>query len=341
MITKLRVQNFRKHKDFTANLTDRSTIITGSNGSGKTSLLEAAYVALQGKSWRSNFAEIARDDNGCVAGWWRVDIEFNDSEKRVVKYKDGIKTFEIAQRTFTRLPTKFKWPVILFEPGDLQLLYGSPARRRDFFDRFITQINPTHATNLRKFERVLRQRNSLLKRGATRNELFVWDLQFADLAEKIIATRDEWIAKINEGLDGQYQKIAETQDKVTVTNTSAHKTRTQILRQLELEWRENWPFTRSGPQTQDVKFKFNNHDAKLTASRGETRTILFATLAQMTKLLHAKFGSVYVLLDDIDSELDDVRRRNLQKQKLFTDDQLLITTIRSSRRHGVIQLNES
>jgi DNA replication and repair protein RecF len=333
MIKNLHVQNFRKHEDFAVNFDPGMVIITGANGSGKTSLIEAIHIVLQGKSWRSSFSEILRDNEEKLTEWWRVDLEFSDGEKRTVKFMNGVKAFDINGKTFTRLPSKFKKPTILFEPNDLQLLYGSPSRRRDFFDRFIIQIEPLHATHLRKFERILSQRNNLLKQGALPGELFVWDLQFADLAEKIITTRDKWIKEIAAGLTKKYQEIATTKDQITIKYVAQHKSRQQILNQLKQDSEDNWPYTKTGPQTHDIKFKINNHDAKLTASRGESRTIIFAVLATMTKILNQALGEkIYLLFDDIDSELDTVRQGELYKTTVFGENYLFATTIKTISR---------
>jgi len=331
MLSKIRVQNFRKHADLTLDFKAGATVITGQNGSGKSSLLEAVYVALQGKSWRSNFSEILRDDGQKNADWWRIDLEFSDNEKRTVKFINSVKSFEIDGKTSARLPVKSKKPVILFEPNDLQLLYGSPNRRRDFIDRFIAQIEPIHASNLRKFERVLRQRNNLLKQGATLNELFVWDLQFADLSEKIIIMRDKWIKEIDKNLTDEYRKIATSDDLINVKYIASQKSRQQILDQLNSDFSNSWLYTKTGPQSHDVKFKINNHDAKLAASRGENRTIIFACLATMVRIMNQTLGDkVYLLFDDIDSELDDGRREALYRNDIFNNNYLLATTIKLS-----------
>jgi DNA replication and repair protein RecF len=249
---------------------------------------------------------------------------------RTVKFNDNQKIFEIDNKKFTRLTTKYKKPVILFEPNDLQLLYGSPTRRRDFFDRFISQIEPSHQVNLNKFTRILKQRNNLLKRGCSSDELFVWDMQFADLSEKIIAARENWIQVVNKGLTKEYQGIASKPDQVSVKYTALQKTKQQILNQLNNDFRAGWPMTKIGPQTHDIKFRINNHDAKLTASRGENRTIIFASLAVMTKLFNKKFDDkVYLIFDDIDSELDLGRKNGLYKLPIFRENYLFATTIKS------------
>jgi DNA replication and repair protein RecF len=319
MIKSLRVQNFRRHRDFTVDFTDGISVIVGPNGSGKTSLIEAIYVALRGKSWRSNFQEILRDG----ADWWRVDVELRDGEKRTVRYENAARSFEISGKAFARLPVKYKKPVVLFEPSDLNLLYGSPARRRDYIDRFIAEIEPAHGTNLHKFERVLKQRNNLLKQSASRADLFVWNVQFADLAEKIIARRADWIEKLNQNLATEYIKIAGRDDGVTIKYRPAERSRKQIINKLAREHAERLPFTNSGPQKHDIEFKIRSYAAKTTASRGENRTIIQA-LKNLEYQQQAD-DLPLVMLDDILSELDDDHRNNLTKS--INSSQVIITSV--------------
>jgi len=339
MISKIRVQNFRSHQDFSLEFKKGITVITGANGSGKTSLIEAIYIALNGKSWRSNFDEILRNDKGKIADWWRIDLEFYDGERRTIKFlhdKNSIKKkkiFEINNKTFARLPTKNKKPIVLFEPGDLQLLYGSPSRRRDFFDRFIAEVSPIHQTNLNKFERVLRQRNNLLKSGfANAENLFVWDLQFADLSEKISRARQEFIDKINQNINAKYCEIADQNNennqseiKLKFLPSGSMKTG-EILAELRKIGANNFA-TPIGAQKDDIRFLLNRKNAKTSASRGENRTIIFAILAMQVEILKEKFGEAYVILDDIDSELDRTRKDNLYKIETFNENNLFATTL--------------
>jgi DNA replication and repair protein RecF len=305
-------------------------VITGPNGSGKTSLIEAVYIALQGKSWRSSFSEMLHTEQDIVAEWWRIDMEFSDGEKRTVKYTGTTKEFIINGTIFSRLPNKFKKPVVLFEPNDLQLLYGSPTRRRDFFDRFIVQTDPGYSGVLRKFNRVLQQRNNLLKKGAIPDELFVWDVQFAELAEKIITARATLIEKINTNLNNYYQDISDTNDSISVRYNTPQKTSEQILRQLANDIYTHPLFTKTGPQSHDILFKINDRNAKKTASRGENRTILFGVLGAITDTINQLLGEeVYLIFDDVDSELDAARKNKLYHTKIFSDNYLYATTIKA------------
>lgn len=339
MITKLRVQNFRSHRDLVIDFGSQLNIITGPNGSGKTSLVEAIYIALQGKSWRSSFADILNHNSD--QDWWRVDINFLDQENRTVKFQNGKREFIIGGKSYSRLPKSLKLPTILFEPGDLQLLYGSPSRRRDFIDRLADQLYPEHGIALRRFERVLMQRNNLIKNGASSNELFIWNIQFADLAEKIIANRINLIDEINRKINNYYSEIAGDGDEISIAYSSTAKTKQQIVSMLDEEQNANLPFTRTGPQTHDIKFKINGQVAKTTASRGESRTIIFAVLASMIDTINTQLKkSVYLILDDIDSELDDFRRKMIYQTGISNQNQVFSTTVdtETSRTAKIVKL---
>ncbi len=319
MITNVRLQNFRKHRDYTAEFLPGTVVITGSNGSGKTSIIEAVCIALQGKSWRSNFAEIVRRGED----WWRVDVEFDDGESRTVKFNNGTKEFVVDGQSFSRLPVKYKMPVVLFEPNDLNIIYGSPGNRRNFVDRFISQINSQHAVNLRKFERVLQQRNNLLKQGADHDDLFVWDVQFADLAVEIINFRKRWIEEINKQITNIYDAISNNNDVIGVRYDCDQNTSKQdIMRALNNN--ENLFYTNIGPQKHDVLFEFNSLPAKTTASRGENRTIIVSVYYAIISLTKKYKGDPILLFDDIFGEIDDDRRNNLS---IKGDLQTIITSI--------------
>src|SRR5690606_38284697 len=159
----LHVKHIRSHTEYSINFTPEVTIITGPNGSGKTSILEAVHVSLQGSSFRGSDADLLQKNSP----WWKIDVILNDEQTRTIKYNPekttSRKQFIIDSKTTARLPLKQKHPVVLFEPEDLRLLHGSPARRRQFIDRFISQLNLLYGPTLRKYERALKQRNNLLK----------------------------------------------------------------------------------------------------------------------------------------------------------------------------------
>lgn len=332
MPLKLRVQNFRSHVDYTVDISDEISIITGPNGSGKTSLIEAIYICYAGKSWRSNFDEINHVDGDDKSDWWRIDlVDDITGESRVVKYQRGQKEFIINGRSFKRLPQSARRPVVLFEPNDMQLLYGSPSRRRQFIDKFIAQLEPEHQTELNKFERVLKQRNNLLKQDEySSDEMMVWDIQFASLSNSISARRRQYLKIINNMLSSKYAEIASSNTSIKIRFLAgAPNSSTEIINRLQASLERVTPI---GAQKDDYRFDFKHSDAKTTASRGENRTIIFAMLGVMADLARDQSANkVTILLDDIDSELDKVHRLNLYTMSSFQNNTIATTLEYSAR----------
>src|SRR5690606_713161 len=149
--------------------------------------------------------------------WWKIDTILDDQQVRTIKYDPAKATsrkqFVIDSKTTARIPAKQKYPVVLFEPEDLRLLHGSPARRRQFIDRFLSQLNPLYCPPLRKYERALKQRNNLLKSAYVQDDqLFAWNVALAEHGAYIIEQRIAFIEQLNHDLSTIYQDIAGTHD---------------------------------------------------------------------------------------------------------------------------------
>lgn len=330
MLESIRLQNFRSHRDFSAHLQPGPIVITGGNGAGKTTILEAIYLALVGKSYRSNFQDIITKGED----WWRADLVFTN-ESRIVKFQNNEKTFLIGGKSTKILPKKSHVPVLLFEPNDLMIIYGSPSRRRDFFDRFIAQIDPTFSTKVARFDRILRQRNNLLKSDqANLENLFVWDLQFAELSEYISQQRSKAVTRINGLINKYYCAIAGVTNldssgrRLKINFFSAKRSSNEIFNQIQADFRSGYLTTKIGAQRDDYDFAFARQNVKTGASRGEGRTLLFAILASFAEVINETFHQkVYILLDDVDGELDQIHRQNLYRVPIFMDNYLIATTI--------------
>ena len=330
-IRTLSVTNIRSHAEYTLVLDEYTTILTGKNGSGKTSLLEALYLSQRGSSFKGTDHDMLRSD----APWWRIAAHLDDTSSRVITYDPnratGKKQFISSQKTKNyRLPTKDKYPVVLFEPEDLRLLNGSPSRRRKFIDEFIAQIDPSYQTQVRKYERALRQRNNLLKQShTTPNDLFVWNVMLAEYGSHIITKRQEAIRLININLSEQYQSIARKNDKIVskYSYNSEHTQNQQLLKELEQSTHRDAQlgYTSIGPHRHDISFLINDSPAISTASRGEVRTILLALKIQEINQIYTVLGKKpLVLLDDIFSELDTERQANIEAA--IKDHQVVMTS---------------
>lgn len=323
----------RRHDNMIVALDRHVTLITGLNGSGKTSLLEALYIALQGSSFKGSDSDVLRRDDS----WWRIDVQYDDESVRTVKFDSakttGRKQFQAEGRTMYRLLPKYKYPVVLFEPDDLRLLNGSPARRRQFIDRFISQLDPLYGVALRKYERALKQRNNLLKRDyTTPDELFVWNIALAEHGAYIIEERIRFIEELNASLGDIYRQIASTDDIVTIhySYTRIDAIKQKLLGDLHAHSERDrlLGYTSIGPHRHDVLFEFNDSPALSVASRGEVRTVVlalkFLEVAIIEKLIDKK---PIILLDDVFSELDATRQQLLTSQ--LKDYQIVMTSATS------------
>ena len=333
VITKLVVQHIRSHETYEVSFSPEVTILTGANGSGKTSLLEAVYISLQGTSFKGVDKDILRH----TETWWRIDVVFADEAKRIVKYDTTKlttrKQFIIDNKTTARIPAKNKYPVVLFEPEDLRLLHGSPSRRRQFIDRFISQLNPVYATTLRKYERALKQRNNLLKQPIiTDDELFTWNIALAEHGAYIIEQRIVFIEQINTNLTALYQDISGSHDDVAIhySHTLVGDTKQKLLNELHAARNRDSYLgnTSIGPHRHDVLFSINTSPALSTASRGEVRTIVLALKFLEVDIIKKLTGKTpIILLDDVFSELDATRQKLLTRQ--LKGHQIIITSATS------------
>lgn len=332
-ITGIRVQNIRTHADTKQTISPDVTLVTGDNGSGKTSLIEAITVALQGSSFRGTDTELLRHD----APWWRIDV-FTDENDRVIKFdpsrSSGKKQFIIDDKTSYRLMPSGKYPVVLFEPDDLRLLHGSPSRRREFIDRFISQVNPTYGPLLRKYDRALKQRNALLKNATTtRDDLFVWDIAISEYGAQIIEQRIRYIELLNAQLDETYNVIAQSHDVVSMhySHTVIGDVKQRLIHELHARMERDrlLGYTSIGPHRDDVIFRFNNATALSVASRGEVRSIVLALKFLEVDLITATTGrQPVILLDDVFGELDSERQTHLTTK--FSGKQIIMTSASST-----------
>ncbi len=350
VVKKLSIENIRSHEKFEVKLSPTVTLIVGNNGSGKTSILEAIYIALQGTSFKGGDNDILRYESP----WWRIEIELDTFIKQTITFNPDLvanrKKITIGDKVMYRLPTKYKMPLVLFEPDDLRLLHGSPTRRRQFIDRFISQLDPLYLNAIHKYERALKQRNNLLKKqNSSRDELFVWDIALSEYGTYIIEKRIAFIEQINSNLDEQYNLIAMSQNIASVhySNTYIGDIKQKLLNDLHghIEKDKILGFTSTGPHRHDVVFRFNNVSALDVASRGEVRTIVLAIkFIEMTIIEQITNVKPIILLDDVFSELDASRRKAITEhlrayQTIITTTDADVVKKGFSKTSNIISLN--
>jgi len=317
MITDLRLQHFRSYRDESFEFDPGVNIIVGPNASGKTNLLEAILVACCGSSYRGKDIELLSFN----ASWARLDAHAGN-QNRVVKIKRGledkvIKQFEIDGNTLSRLNINRSLPVVLFDPNHLQLLHGRPELRRGFLDDLLEQTVTGFGGLRRQYRRALAQRNALLKHMRGADQLFAWNIRLSELGGQLVAERLKLIEKFNKRIGQRYSQLANKRQRVKLeyitTCEPAHYS-SQLLKRLEQSVEQDMArgFTSQGPHRDDLGVLLNGKPAAISASRGETRSLLLTLKLQEVDLVtDARQQAPLLLLDDVFSELDGSRRRAL------------------------------
>ena len=327
VIKAVNLNNFRCHEKYSLRCKKETTLILGENGCGKTSVLEAIYIALRGKSFRAPDREILRRGSD----YYRIELIWESGEIVTVLFDGGKKTFLIKDKKTVRLPKKEKYPVSLFLPEDLHLVASSPTSKREYFDRFLTQLDERYNNSLSKYNKALKQRNELLKQEVvTEDMLFSWNLLLARYGVEIRKLR-KWLAsEINSELTETYRSIADNSDEVKLKYISYtdEVDEGEYLRLLNLDFDRDrlTGHTNFGVHKDNYDFIFNRRAADGSASRGELRSIILALKfieAQEFKKVLGK--RPVVLLDDVFSELDSARQKCLVKN--FKDNQVILTSV--------------
>jgi DNA replication and repair protein RecF len=319
MLADLRLQYFRSYDDASFEFSPGVNIIVGPNASGKTNLLEAILVLARGNSYRVRDNELV----GFGHKWARVDSHLTNGANRSLKLHPETlpnKVYELDGKSYKRLTLGHSLPVVLFEPNHLQLLSGSPERRRDYLDDLLEQMDAGYGPLRRQYRRTLAQRNALLKHSAeaAHGQLFAWDIRLSQLAGKVVRSRSELVEQLNASLPALYAALSGAKTRVSATYSHQwpiDSYETQLMKKLEtsLELDRQRGFTGAGPHREDVTVLFDDRPAQQTASRGELRTaVLGLKIIELKIIEAARDGQApLLLLDDVFSELDGKRRHAL------------------------------
>ena len=334
IIQSVKLVNFRSHDEFLLQCNKKTSLLVGENGSGKTSVLEAIYEALRGKSFRATDEEILKRGTE----FYRIELDFIDGTKTIVLYDGQRKQFLVEDKKKTRLPKKNRYPIVLFLPEDLHLVATSPTKRRNYFDRVISEFNESYGNSLLKYEKALRQRNELLKKHkideddnkVIDRDFFSWNILLAKYGLEIRNYRKQYLDKLNAEFNQVYHSIVENGDQVFLKLNlfGGEITEADYFNRLENEFRRDLILghTGFGIHRDDFIFLFNEKEADGTASRGELRSMILAMKFIEADLIFQETGKKpVVLLDDVFSELDNTRQKCLVRN--FKDNQVIITSV--------------
>ena len=330
-IKELALNCYRNYENQTIEFSDGINILYGDNAQGKTNILEAIYMLATTKSHRgSKDKEIImfdRDDAHI-----RADINKNEIGHRIDMHLRKNKSKGVA---IDRIPIKKSAElfglinIIIFSPEDLSIIKDSPSERRRFIDMELCQLNKIYYSDLSTYNKVLMQRNNLLKQiyydKSKIDMLSVWDLQLSDYGTRIIRERIKFIDMIGEIIKEIHSKLTSGKETIQVVYDK-NINEDDFLEELSTK-RDNdlrLQSTQIGPHRDDIIFMVNDRDVKKYGSQGQQRTVaLSLKLAEIELVKQLINDNPILLLDDVMSELDSTRRNELLSS--IDDTQTIIT----------------
>ncbi|RKQ32981.1 DNA replication/repair protein RecF [Oceanobacillus halophilus] len=328
-IERLDLRNYRNYEKLSISFDDKINVIIGENAQGKTNLMEAIYVLAFTKSHRtSHEKELIQWDQEYAKIEGRVKKRNNSLPLEIVISSKGkkAKLNHLEQKRLSDYIGAIN--VVMFAPEDLTLVKGPPQIRRRFIDMELGQIQPTYIYHLGQYQRILKQRNNLLKQMQRRDKtdrtmLEVLSAQLIEHASIILEKRfiflellKKWASPIHHGISRGLEKLeikynatievseAENKEKIDTIYTKKF----QEIQEKEIERGT----TLIGPHRDDLKFQVNDKDVQTYGSQGQQRTTALSLKLAEIELINNEVGEYPILLlDDVLSELDDYRQSHL------------------------------
>jgi DNA replication and repair protein RecF len=332
--------DFRNYLELDLELTAGATVIVGKNGQGKTNLIEAInFLSTLGSHRVSTDHAMIRAGQASAI----IRAQLADGERALLAEvqinRDGPNRAQI-----NRSPIKLKelpryFSSVLFAPEDLALVRGEPSGRRTFLDQLLARRNPRLAGVLADYDRVLRQRNTLLKTARTTRRsaselttLDIWDARLVEFGSEIVLARAGLVAELSPFVVEAYTTVAGTEHDVDLDNAlsiDAENTAADASRVFDQLGPIVESFTAAiaanrraeldrgvtlvGPHRDDLTLTLNGLPARGYASHGESWSFALALKLASAQLLRAdsQHGDPVLILDDVFAELDAVRRERL------------------------------
>lgn len=318
-IKKIFLNNFRNIENLHLNPTKNINLFYGSNGEGKTSLLESIYFCSMGHSMKTkqydqlisfhkeeSHIQVHFDSNYHHN---RIDVQLKRNENRKIA---------LNGTSFCKISNLFgQLPIILFSPDDLKIVKNSPRDRRKFLDLELCKLNGLYYQQLQEYHKILKQRNQLLKQiqknKHLEDTLFVWDKQLTILGISIIIARETFLEELNRISRLKIKMLTDGKESLKIIykkNCSQENLEERFIKNRNKDI--FFGTTQYGPHKDDIEFSLNGQDAKEYASQGQQRSLVLAIkLAQIDLMMKQTQETPIVLLDDVFSELDEKRQKLL------------------------------
>jgi DNA replication and repair protein RecF len=308
----LRLQDLRNYEAAEFRPAATTTVVIGENGSGKSSLLEAAGLFSTLSSPRASSLKMLVREGAEEGG---AKLEISEGAELEVKVRAGRSMLRIGGSTAQPKDFLGRFRSVLFTPEDLDLVRGEPALRRRALDDLLVQLRPRYRATRQEFERTLKQRNAALRDGL-QMQAQLYGEPLAQTAAQVLESRREVARRLEPAAAELYGELAESGTlslHYRDTSESSELSGEDLVAHLFRIYNENLYVdmergrTLIGPHRDDLEIFMDGREARWYASRGEQRSATLAfRLAELRLLPEA-----VLLLDDVLSELDPERRRRV------------------------------
>lgn len=325
----VRIENFRCIETAELEFDPATTLITGPNGSGKTSLLEALFVLGRGRSFRTARLDAAvrhGTDALRVVGTIHQDgralsmgIESGRGQTRAKVAGEAVESLaELSRRL----------PIQAIDPSVHKLIEEGPIRRRRFIDWGVFHVEHAFLDQWQRFHRALRQRNAALRQGADETELEAWDREFESAGLAVSEARSRYLDRIQPNLEEMARSLLAADVTVEFARgwPSDSALATVLIERRAVDRLRR--STTAGPHRADLHIRVSGRSAKETVSRGQQKLLAAALILGQLEFHRLEQAlSPTLLLDDPAAELDGDRLRRLVDAVITLRAQIVVTSL--------------
>ena len=318
-IQSLELTDFRNYQNVEISFDPGTNVLFGDNAQGKTNILEAIYLCATTKSHKgSKDKEIVNFDS--EEGHIRAHIMKDGMDEQLDMHlrKNKTKIIAVNGRKITKAAEILGLlNVVFFSPEDLSIVKNGPYERRRFVDMELCQLDNFYLYNLSNYNKIINQRNVLLKELSYNNDLretlHIWDAQLLSYGSKIMERRRLFTEQMNEILEDIHYHLSGNKEKIVMEydpNVKEEEYEEKLLSSQDRDIRLKQ--SNVGPHRDDFVFYINGTDVRKFGSQGQQRTVaLSLKLAEIELVKKITKDTPVLLLDDVLSELDSNRQKYL------------------------------
>lgn len=331
VIKSLKLKNYRNYELLDLTFDPKTNILYGDNAQGKTNVLEALYLSGTTKSHRGtkdrDLIQFEQDEAHLETMVEKRGMSYQIDMHLKKNSPKGIAINKIPIRKASELFGIIHF--VFFSPEDLNIIKDGPSGRRRFIDLELSQLDKVYLSNLSNYNRIINQRNSLLKDIYKQDNLVetldIWDMQLAEYGTKVIESRKKFIYEVNHIISGIHYKLTGGKENIKISYESAiHNMPLDQALKKNRERDMRMKSTSVGPHRDDLCFTVGNLDIRKFGSQGQQRTAALSLKLSEIELVKSLIQDTPVLLlDDVLSELDKHRQNYLLDS--INDVQTLIT----------------